>query len=1416
MKRRRALLMVGVLLIWGHMTPLWGQTLIHAEKVEIKPPTADRGAESLKVWGGVKFGTAADVGTINSDGKIPEISSTYFASLTGANLTGITFSGWASNSCSTDQIPKWNGSAWACATDQTVSGEGEGSVTSVDLAMPTNEFGISGNPITTSGTITVTWDTQTANYVFAGPASGAAAAPTFRALVAADLAGAGGATLSANNTWTGNNFFTGTWTRVGTTSTTALDAESRFDVVYSGGSAYITVASYGGSGGRSGFQGFAARGTEGSPTASLTGDSLLWLGGRGYHSGSAWASGSRAAISFVAAEDWTSTAQGTYIRVLTTPTGSTTRAERVRISDAGYVGIGTTTPSAALDVIGSAEVSGNLTVSGYMANSLIPVTNDLYSLGDPAKLWKDAWISTIYAVVYAEATAQLFGGYSIIGKTVGSTESDLAADGTQVDLGVAIAPLPQWMVIRAHDSSGAVKAEYMSIDSLSTGTTYNVTRDLADSHATDPEWVSGTPWLLLGVEGDGRLEMFSYSGIPRISLFTQGATYNASNELMRIGGLDGMPGMSGSPGEYGFYVGDNTGTQFLTYYDGNLAIGGAVTAATGYIGGTSGWVIATGKMTSTGIGLATAAGDATYAIWAGDNTPANAEFSVTHAGAVKGTSGSMGGWTLGATSLTDTAGAVGLSSAVTGGDDIRIWAGHATPGSAPFRVTEAGILTATSGALGGWSLGATGMTDTAGVVGLSSAVTGGDDIRFWAGDATPGSAEFRVTESGALTATSATITGAITATSGTFTGTINATAGYLGTDADVVSIAEGGITVGEDGVITNGVFTLSNSSVAIEAGYPTWTFSSHGYLFTNGGGSLTGDWGMAAGQLGVNKRQIDLIVESLNASGDADSYVNIEASGELGATPVTASLILAGEGAARGFSTATLTADYIKLDGLTTLKLAGPNPYYDVTSYSVDNTGTDDCTTSVQSLIDALESNGEGVLFFPPGVYRFDSGVTITGSNISLRGSGRGATILMFYDTSGDFLSIGTSLTRIDIRDMTIYAASEATAAGALIHFDRCSNISLRNLDISAYWGSLRLESVVNGQFSDLVLKSDANFTSGKSGSYLLKIDKNASGSTPSELHFTNVEARGQSGNNHLYYGIWIQSVDGVFFTNLHVGFARYGVFLNPGSDTDQVSGVTMTNFFLDTTYNWGLLASEPSASYTGVFGAHNFSNGHVYNTGDGGMGFNTATTGPTLINNVDFQQIDTHGVQIAQGSYFDLSALTMWDINEDAGTGYGVLIGDNTTYCTVNGLTVRKSVGETPTAAVHIEDTADHYRVTNVTAEGCTYDISDTGTTDDKYIGQLQSATKNLTATANAGGELDLLQGHDLFKLGTTYDVTSISTRSGFKGRVVTLWATGDVTVTDGNNLVLGGTDVALAANEALSLVCDGTNWVPLGAKAR
>lgn len=63
---------------------------------------------------------------------------------------------------------------------------GSGTVTSV-AASGNLLFTISGSPITESGTFSFTLSNQSANKIFAGPTTGAAASPTFRALVKEDI-----------------------------------------------------------------------------------------------------------------------------------------------------------------------------------------------------------------------------------------------------------------------------------------------------------------------------------------------------------------------------------------------------------------------------------------------------------------------------------------------------------------------------------------------------------------------------------------------------------------------------------------------------------------------------------------------------------------------------------------------------------------------------------------------------------------------------------------------------------------------------------------------------------------------------------------------------------------------------------------------------------------------------------------------------------------------------------------------------------------------------------------------------------------------------------------------------------------------------------------------------------------------------
>jgi hypothetical protein len=78
-----------------------------------------------------------------------------------------------------------------------------------------------------------------------------------------------------------------------------------------------------------------------------------------------------------------------------------------------------------------------------------------------------------------------------------------------------------------------------------------------------------------------------------------------------------------------------------------------------------------------------------------------------------------------------------------------------------INATLSGTITATAGTIGGFSIGSDYIRDAANSMGIASTVSGSDDVRFWAGDtyANRATADFIVTEAGAVTMSNATITG---------------------------------------------------------------------------------------------------------------------------------------------------------------------------------------------------------------------------------------------------------------------------------------------------------------------------------------------------------------------------------------------------------------------------------------------------------------------------------------------------------------------------------------------------------------------------------------------------------------------------------------------------------------------------------
>ena len=186
----------------GTGAPTWtslssiGVTSISFGSTGLTPATATNGAVTVAGTLAVASGGTGQTSYTNGQLLIGNTTGNTLAKTTLTASTGISVTNGAGSITLTNTAPDQVVSLTGAGTT-TISGTYPsftitsndtyvGTVTSVGLSMPT-QFTVTNSPVTSSGTLTAAWNTQTANYVLAGPTSGGAAVPTFRALVAGDV-----------------------------------------------------------------------------------------------------------------------------------------------------------------------------------------------------------------------------------------------------------------------------------------------------------------------------------------------------------------------------------------------------------------------------------------------------------------------------------------------------------------------------------------------------------------------------------------------------------------------------------------------------------------------------------------------------------------------------------------------------------------------------------------------------------------------------------------------------------------------------------------------------------------------------------------------------------------------------------------------------------------------------------------------------------------------------------------------------------------------------------------------------------------------------------------------------------------------------------------------------------------------------
>lgn len=182
-----------------------------------------------------------------------------------------------------------------------------------------------------------------------------------------------------------------------------------------------------------------------------------------------------------------------------------------------------------------------------LISKIKPRTGNLYDIGQVDRMFRDLFVGTIQATIFAEQTISLIGGWLRAAKDQGTILYDVDATQTIINFS-------KTMIVNDFiEFRGNLQREVMQITAVSPygAPEYVVTRNLDGGLTT--AWTAGSAYSVNGQDGNGWIDI-NASGTPKLQMFRQGATWNDQKLLVQLGDLNGNWGY---PSEtYGLAIGE--------------------------------------------------------------------------------------------------------------------------------------------------------------------------------------------------------------------------------------------------------------------------------------------------------------------------------------------------------------------------------------------------------------------------------------------------------------------------------------------------------------------------------------------------------------------------------------------------------------------------------------------------------------------------------------------------------------------------------------------------------------------------------------------------------------------------------------------------------------------------------------------
>ena len=562
------------------------------------------------------------------------------------------------------------------------------------------------------------------------------------------------------------------------------------------------------------------------------------------------------------------------------------------------------------------------------------------------------------------------------------------------------------------------------------------------------------------------------------------------------------------------------------------------------------------------------------------------------------------------------------------------------------------------------------------------------------------------------------------------------------------------------------ISALNTATLRSLTGQTGMTAYLQGTYVPNDGGQGVFWWNYAS----VAPDNNSTVIVPYGATAGAWNRFNAEGGPINGAT-ITNSTITGGT-VASGVSQSTVIAT-----GSTTARTLAATfaDVFNVKNYGAIGDGVTNDTTAIQAAIAAACShtvNGQsvgGTVYFPAGNYKFTSTLTITTSNVYLKGDGPGASFLFpAISTTADVIYFAANCQRVGALDIAIYNQISDPTAGAMLHLYKNNLVFLSNVDVSDGFYGIWIDGTTHMSGANVNITGDANMTSAKAGSALLYLTSGGT-TVPAEIHFSNCDWRGQNGNNYLNYAIYIQSCDGLWLSDVHLGFCQIGLGTSPATSTTPILSILADQLYLDTCSQYG--ASFTGYGYTGMFGFHSLNFAAVYNC-PVGVAINCPSTDWSSIRGGSWIAIGQDAIQLYSGSKWRVQNVTAYNGNTSNSGGGGVNVGAAFSKFTIDGLVVEQGSGTyAPNFGIYLTAGAANFKIgANNKFANCGTDISDNTTVTTKSI---DSWMTDKTVSSYASAATFSMPVQSYFVMTGTTTITSIS-GVAWEGRQVTIVTTG------------------------------------------